>query len=254
MIEIRRLRMATSVAWLALLLNAVFVAFRGIAANRFPWGNLFEYTVLLCFVSVGIVLLFVINDIRKAVFLPWVLVPVVSLLFYAGVDLYVASAPVPPALKSGWYYIHVTTVSVGASVALVSSVFSIMFLLKTKSDKRSGKGVLATLVGPLPRAAQLDGLAYRSAVWALPIFGLGIIFGSVWAEAAWGRFWNWDPKETISFVTWILYAAYLHTRSIKALSLKFAAWVNVIAFATMIFNLFFINKVVSGLHSYAGLN
>ena len=91
------------------------------------------------------------------------------------------------------------------------------------------------------------------AVVTLPTLGLGIVLGAIWAEAAWGRFWGWDPKETVSFATWILYAAYLHARATPSWA-KFAPWINVVALSTMIFNLFFINMVVSGLHSYAGLN
>ena len=115
-------------------------------------------------------------------------------------------------------------------------------------------GVFGKIAGPLPSAKRLDRLAYRTAVVAFPIFGLGLIFGAIWAESAWGRFWNWDPKETMSFVTWILYAAYLHARATTGWKDQRAAWINVVAFGIMVFNLFFINLVVSGLHSYAGLN
>ena len=89
---------------------------------------------------------------------------------------------------------------------------------------------------------------------AFPLFGLGVVFGAIWAEVAWGRFWGWDPKETVSFVTWIVYAGYLHARATSGWRNAAAAWINILGFATMVFNLFFINMVVSGLHSYAGLN
>ncbi len=76
------------------------------------------------------------------------------------------------------------------------------------------------------------------------IFGLGIILGAIWAEAAWGRFWGWDPKETVSFITWVLYAGYLHARATAGWRNTNAAWINILALVTMIFNLFFINMVV----------
>jgi cytochrome c biogenesis protein len=116
------------------------------------------------------------------------------------------------------------------------------------------KGFFGAIAKPLPSAKTLDAIAYRAAIWALPIFGLGVVLGALWAEAAWGRFWGWDPKETVSFITWMLYAAYLHARATSGWRDQRAAWINVFAFATMVFNLFFINIVVSGLHSYAGLN
>ena len=136
----------------------------------------------------------------------------------------------------------------------MSGVASLMYLLRRKYPKGEEQGWLGTIAAPLPDATKLDALAYRTAVWALPIFGLGIIFGAIWANAAWGRPWGWDPKETVSFITWILYAAYLHARATPGWRGRKSAWINVFAFATMVFNLFFINMVVSGLHSYAGLN
>ena len=81
-----------------------------------------------------------------------------------------------------------------------------------------------------------------------------VIAGAIWAEAAWGRFWGWDPKETVAFVAWVIYAAYLHARATAGWRSGGAAWVNVLGLAAVVFNLFFINLVVAGLHSYAGVN
>ena len=86
-----------------------------------------------------------------------------------------------------------------------------------------------------------------------PVFGLGIVLGAIWAESAWGRFWAWDPKETVSLITWMLYALLPWPATAGWRDAK-AAWINILGLATMVFNLFFINLVVSGLHSYAGLN
>ena len=104
----------------------------------------------------------------------------------------------------------------------------------------------------LPSADKIDRIAYQLAVWCLPVFGLGIVLGALWAESAWGRPWGWDPKETFSLITWVMYAAYLHIRATPAWR-KTAAWINIVALGTMLFNLFVINLVVSGLHSYAGV-
>jgi cytochrome c-type biogenesis protein CcsB len=99
----------------------------------------------------------------------------------------------------------------------------------------------------------LDRLAYRSTVIGFPMFTFAVICGAVWAEEAWGRYWNWDPKETTSFIAWIIYAAYLHARATAGWRGNRAAWVNSIGLAVLVFNLFFINLVVSGLHSYSGM-
>ena len=119
-------------------------------------------------------------------------------------------------------------------------------------------GIAAIAFGDLLLA---DIRAWREALCArlgwralFPLFGAGIILGAIWAEAAWGRFWGWDPKETVSFITWVVYAAYLHARATSGWRNTRAAWINIAGFVAMLFNLFIINMVVSGLHSYAGLN
>ncbi|NUS66293.1 MAG: cytochrome c biogenesis protein CcsA, partial [Saccharothrix sp.] len=94
---------------------------------------------------------------------------------------------------------------------------------------------------------------YRSTVFAFPLFTIGIICGAIWAEAAWGRFWGWDPKETVAFVSWVVFAAYLHARATAGWRGRPAAWINSVGFAMTVFNLFFINLVTTGLHSYAGV-
>jgi cytochrome c-type biogenesis protein CcsB len=176
----------------------------------------------------------------------FVLLPVVILLLLGGTVLYTQAAPVMPALKSYWLVIHVTTISISSGLLLVPGVASLLFLLR-----RSGK--LPAFSEKLPSADALDRLAYRVTIIAFPLYTFAVIAGAVWAESAWGRFWGWDPKETVAFVAWVVYAAYLHARATAGWRTGRAAWINVVGMATMIFNLFFINMVVAGLHSYAGL-
>jgi cytochrome c-type biogenesis protein CcsB len=148
-------------------------------------------------------------------------------------------------------------VSLGSGVFLVAGVASILFLVKMSKLNDPGpdghKGHVATIVSRLPDAQTLDRIAYRTTIFAFPIFGFGVIFGAIWAEEAWGRYWGWDPKETVSFIAWVVYAAYLHARSTAGWRDKKAAWINVVGFVAMVFNLFFINLVTVGLHSYAGV-
>jgi cytochrome c-type biogenesis protein CcsB len=159
-----------------------------------------------------------------------------------------------PALQSYWLPIHVSVVSIGSGVFLVAGVASILFLLKMSPLGRpDSEGALARIVQRLPDAQTLDRIAYRTTIFAFPVFGFGVIFGAIWAEEAWGRYWGWDPKETVSFIAWVVYAAYLHARSTAGWRDKKAAWINVVGFVAMVFNLFFINLVTVGLHSYAGV-
>jgi cytochrome c-type biogenesis protein CcsB len=176
----------------------------------------------------------------------------VVLLFIAGTYLYTNAAPVVPALKSYWLAIHVSIVATGSGVFLVSGVASILYLLKLKYPNPSDR-FWGRILQRVPPAQTLDRLAYKTVVFAFPLFGLGVICGAIWAEAAWGRFWGWDPKETVSFIAWVIYAAYLHARATAGWRNTAAAWINIAGFVAMLFNLFIINLVVSGLHSYAGL-
>ena len=245
--------MTQSLVWLGVIVHLVSVVLRGLSADRFPFGNLYEYILVITFCAMAMAA-FILQRPQLRVMWPWVITPMIALLFYGGTELYADSAPVVPALQSFWFPIHVSTVSIGGSIGIVSGIASLLYLLRMWQPKGREKGFFGAVAKPLPSAKTLDNLAYKTAIWTVPVFGLGIILGAIWAEAAWGRFWGWDPKETVSFITWILYAGYLHARATVGWRDTRAAWINVVALVTMVFNLFFINMVVSGLHSYAGLN
>lgn len=244
--------MTQMLLWLGIALHLAAIVLRGLATGRFPFGNLYEYVLM---VTAGAMVVATIAMQRKEwrTLWPWLLTPILALMFYGSTKLYAESAPVVPALQSHWLPIHVTVVSLGASIGVVSGIASLLSVLREFQPKGSESGFFGVIARPLPSAKKLDRLAYRLGVVALPTLGLGIVLGAIWAESAWGRYWGWDPKETVSFATWILYAAYLHARATPAFR-KAAPYINIAAMLLMIFNLFFINMVVSGLHSYAGLN
>jgi cytochrome c-type biogenesis protein CcsB len=237
---------------IALLLACIVL--RGLATARVPWGNMYEFinlTSLSGLVAAAIVLR---RPQYRALWV-FVLVPVLILLTVSGRWLYTNAAPVMPALQSYWLPIHVSVVSLGSGVFLVAGVASILFLLKMSPlGEPEAQGALARIVHRLPDGQTLDRIAYRTTIFAFPVFGFGVIFGAIWAEEAWGRYWGWDPKETVSFIAWVVYAAYLHARSTAGWRDKKAAWINVVGFVAMVFNLFFINLVTVGLHSYAGVS
>ncbi|GAB2638835.1 c-type cytochrome biogenesis protein CcsB [Prescottella soli] len=234
------------------VLHVASIVLRGLATGRFPLGNMYEFVTMACAAAViaGIVALRKTTDLF--VFL---LVPVLILMFLAATVLYADAAPVVPALRSFWLPIHVTIISVGSGIFMVSGVASMLFLYRIRFPKGAeSNGPFGKLAQRLPDAQTLDRLAYKTTIVAFPLFGAGIILGAIWAEAAWGRFWGWDPKETVSFIAWVIYAAYLHARATSGWRDTRAAWINVAGFVAMLFNLFIINMVVSGLHSYAGLS
>lgn len=238
--------MGQMVVWLGVIFQGISVVLRGLSAHRFPWGNLYEYINVTTFVAM-VVATILLSRAQLRILWPWILAPVTLLLFYGGTKLYAASAPVVPALRSFWLPIHVSVVAIGAAFGLVAGMASLLYILKYYFPN-------SKVTKPLPSLDLLDTIALRCTTVTLPLFGLGIVLGAIWAEAAWGRPWGWDAKETVSFVTWILYAAYLHARLTPRFKNHVAALINVLAFATMVFNLFFINLFVNSLHSYAGLN
>jgi cytochrome c-type biogenesis protein CcsB len=223
----------------------VCIVLRGMATARVPWGNMYEFINLTCFSGLVAGAIVLRRPQYRALWV-FVLVPVLILLTVSGRWLYTNAAPVMPALQSYWLPIHVSVVSLGSGVFLVAGVASILFLVKMSFAD-------SAFVQRLPDAQTLDRIAYRTTIFAFPVFGFGVIFGAIWAEEAWGRYWGWDPKETVSFIAWVVYAAYLHARSTAGWRDKKAAWINVVGFVAMVFNLFFINLVTVGLHSYAGV-
>jgi cytochrome c-type biogenesis protein CcsB len=244
-------RMAVSLTVLGALLHIASVALRGLSVGRWPWGNMYEFISAVCLMAV---LGWLITLRRSPNLRPmgvFVLLPVEILLFLAGTALYVKAGPVMPALQSYWLSIHVTAVSIGSGLLMVAGVTSISYLLRRYANPAGRLGGVLRL---LPEAEALDRTAYRITVFAFPLFTFAIICGAIWAEAAWGRYWGWDPKETVSFVAWVIYAGYLHSRSTAGWRTTGAAWINVAGFVAMLFNLFFVNLVTTGLHSYAGLN
>lgn len=252
---------------------------RGIAAGRAPWGNMYEFTSLFCAAGIAVFLIVLWKTKARSVGF-FVMIPVVILMFVGGTKLYTQVETLVPALHSYWLLIHVLAVSLSSGVLMVSGVASVMYLLRSRYERKlvtekawadtaaipgtnpvsaggfAPESLVATKsrLASLPSLATLDRVAYRTAIVAFPVYTFAVIAGAMWAEVAWGRYWGWDPKETCAFVSWVFYAAYLHARATAGWRGTRAAWISVLGFLSVLFNLFVINIVVSGLHSYAGLN
>jgi cytochrome c-type biogenesis protein CcsB len=251
-----RLALGGTIVGLGLQLGSLTT--RGLATHRWPWGNMYEFSSMAGAAAVIAFLALVVKIPQIRYLGMFLLFPIVVLLFLAGTVLYSAAAPLVPALRSYWITIHVTTVSIGTGIFMVSFVATVLYLIRRRWELAIEAGQTptrfpVTLGSRLPTTDVLDRMAYRTVAFGFPIYTFAIITGAIWAEAAWGRYWGWDPKETWAFITWVVYAAYLHARATAGWRGTAAARVNLIAFATMIFNFFIINMVVSGLHSYAGL-
>jgi cytochrome c-type biogenesis protein CcsB len=242
----------TVVGWL-LELGAILS--RGLAVHRLPWGNMYEFTLALTFTAVTAFL--VIMTRQHARYLGvFVMTPVVLGLGIAVLVLYVAPAPLVPALHSYWLAIHVTAAIIASGVFTVATAATVMFLVADSyaSATEQGKRVrLSALARIMPSADVLDRTAYRAYAFAFLVWTFAVVAGAIWAEYAWGHYWQWDPKETWAFITWVIFAGYLHARATAGWRGRKAAYIAMLGFATIIFNFFIVNIFITGIHSYAGV-
>lgn len=252
-------RLAVGLTLLGLLVHGGSVVLRGAAAGRVPWGNMYEFSSAVGVVAVAAFLVVLARQPKLRYLGMFVMLPVIILMFLAGTVLYAKAAPLVPALRSYWLAIHVSAAVLATGIFMVSFVATLLYLVRDRWDRMVAAGrqptrFPVTLGWRLPEAEVLDRVAYRTVAFGFPIWTFGIIAGAIWAEAAWSRYWGWDPKETWAFIAWVVYACYLHARATAGWRGSKAAWINLLAFSAMIFNFFIVNIVISGLHSYAGLS
>jgi cytochrome c-type biogenesis protein CcsB len=242
-------RMGVALTIIGFLLSVTGVLLRALAAQRAPWGNMFEFTITAMVFIVGVYLIMLWRTGIRWLGLP------VTLLAAVGNGLavtvfYVAVAPLVPALHSVWFLIHIVAAAISGAAFNVGGVMSILYLIKRRAEDR---GAVRGYLERLPSARKIDLIAYRFLAFAFPLWTFTVVAGAIWAEYAWGRYWGWDPKETWALVTWVIYAGYLHARSTAGWRGTRAAVIAIIGLASFWFNFIGINLLVSGLHSYAGI-
>ena len=240
---------AMALTWLATGLLLVGLVLRGVWAGRVPWGNMYEFSLAW---TLGILAVFLVVSTRRDI--RWLGLPVVFLallsLGLAVTVLYTEAAQLVPALKSWWLVIHVASAIICGGAFTVAAAISVLYLWRDRAER---KGKVTGIVASLPDASRLDTLSYRILAFAFPLWTFAVISGAIWAENAWGRYWGWDPKETWAFITWVIYAGYLHARSTAGWRGRRAAYISLIGFVSFLINYFGVNIFVNSLHSYAGL-
>ena len=243
-----------ALTWLALGLLVVALVLRGLWAGRVPWGNMYEFSLAS---SAGILAVYLAISLRRDVRWLGLVVTGAALLTLglAVTVLYTEAAQLVPALKSWWLVIHVSAAIISGGAFTVAAGITVLYLWRDRADRRrvGGAAPLGDPVARLPEAARLDTLAYRVIAFAFPLWTFAVISGAIWAENAWGRYWGWDPKETWAFITWVIYAGYLHARSTAGWRGRKAAYISLVGFAAFLINYFGVNLFVNSLHSYAGL-
>ena len=245
----RLARNATGLIFLADLILLAGLITRGLSAERLPLGNMYEFSITGAFAFTTAYLIAL-----KKFQIRWLgLFVAAGALLTLGTAvtlLYVESAPLVPALKSPWLVIHVSAAIISGGIFLLANSIAAIYLILEKIE---GKGARGNWSARLPSLDALDQLTYRLIALVFPLWTFSIIAGAIWAEAAWGRYWGWDPKETWSFITWVAYAAYLHARVTAGWKGKKAAWLCLIAGSTFLFNYVYVNIWGTGKHTYSGL-
>ncbi|TRY19079.1 c-type cytochrome biogenesis protein CcsB [Tessaracoccus rhinocerotis] len=243
-------RLAIALTAVTLIVHVVAVVLRGVAADRAPWGNMYEFITSSLAFAVIVYLLAVWKLGARWLGLGVTLLGTVGLGLAVTV-FYVDVAPLVPALHSVWFIVHIVAAAIAGAAFNVAAVAAILYLLKDRAEASGApaRGYLARL----PEARRLDLFSYRLHAFAFPLWTFTIAAGAIWAQYAWGRFWNWDPKETWSFVTWVIYAAYLHARATAGWKGRPAAWIALVGVVSFWFNFIGVNLLFSGFHSYAGI-
>lgn len=224
------------------LLHTAAIICRGIGAGRLPLTNQYEFATSfawgLCLLSLVFTLRFKFNVMGAFVS------PVVFLMIGYAAMQSKEVRELMPALRSGWLGFHVSTAIIAYGAFGVSFVLGLIFLLR---DRLSKNGFLDQHI---PDNEKLDLIEYRSVSLGIMFLTFTIISGAIWAERAWGSYWSWDPKETWSLITWLIYAIYLHLRIRRGYKGKGAAIFAVIGFICVLFTYVGVNTLIPGLHSY----
>ncbi len=242
-------RLGLNISVIATMSVVLGVVLRGIAAGRAPWGNMYEYTIsAVAVIAIAHVVMAYVFKMR------WQGLPVSLILSLslglAYTALYVDVAPLVPALTSPWFVIHIAGATVAGAAFNVGAVASILYLIRSNMERREKVSGYFTR---MPSAEKLDAISYRIHAFAFPLWTFAVAAGAVWAQAAWGRFWGWDPKETFALVTWVIYACYMHARLTAGWKGKRAAIIAIIGLVSFWFNFYGVNLIFDGLHSYAGI-
>lgn len=249
-------RVAVALTVVALAIHVVGFVSRGLAAGRAPWGNMYEFAVAAA-MAAAVAYLVVLRRHPVRGLGVWVVGLVTLTLGLAVTVLYAPAGALVPALNSYWLVIHVAAAIVAGGMFTVGAALTVLFLLRQRVDGRDAAVTAAAsrrgYLRQLPEAAALQSLAQAAHVFAFPIWTFAVIAGAIWAEDSWGRYWGWDPKETWAFITWVLYAAYLHAQSTAGWRGRRSAWFALAGYLAFLFNFFGVNLWVNSLHSYAGV-
>ena len=241
----RLVRLGEWVLALAFALQVLLIIWRVVEGGRAPFANLHESLSFFVFCTVG--LFFLLRWKYRVFALGYVVSPLALILMAVAALQDHSVRPLPPVLESYWLPLHGTLSFMAEGVLTLSFAAAILYLVQERRIKR--KNPVLQFHG-LSSLETLDAVNYRCLGLGFPLLTAGIISGSVWASYAWGSYWSWDPKETWSLVTWLIYAALLHQRLNAGWRGRKAAIFAILGFGFVIFTFLGVNLLLPGLHSY----
>jgi cytochrome c-type biogenesis protein CcsB len=243
-------RLGVLLTVIAVAVHLVALVGRGMAAdpNRVPWGNMYEFTLSGSF-FVALLYLVLYRRFSLAWISPIVTGVVVVLLMVAVIWLHDEVAPLSEALNSPWLVIHVVSAVIATGAFTLAGIITVLFLLKERAE---GRGRSGGYLARVPATATLDRIAYRIHAFAFPVWTFAVLItGPIWAHQAWASYWSWDPKEVWAFITWVLYAGYLHARATAGWKGRNAAILALLGMASLWFSFIGVNFFITSDHSYA---
>jgi cytochrome c-type biogenesis protein CcsB len=250
------IRVAVTLSAIGILAHVIAVTTRGLAVHRAPWGNMYEFITALTCVA-AIFFAYIVVRYRAWSLGVFVMGALVVALGLAETLIYTAAGPLVPALQSYWLSIHVTAMTLATGIFFVAAVLGLLYLVAERYRARIAAGKAQPgngLLDRIPSAAALDKLTYRTVIFGFPVWTFGVIAGAIWADQAWGRYWGWDPVETWAFITWVIYAAYLHARATGGWRGARAHYIQLLGFASLVTNMLVVQVFITGMHSYAGVH
>lgn len=249
----RSLRIGFALTVLAFVLHLAATLMRGIAAERVPFANMYEFALTA---TTAIIAIFLFMQFFVDVRFLGALVTGLTVLFLgvSKVNFYRPIVPLPPALDTYWLVIHILVAVLAVGFMTLSFGLSVLQLMQTKREnaEKAGQSALGFLRS-FPNAIRLEDLAYRMAIIGFVFWTFTLIAGSIWAERAWSRYWGWDTKEVWTLVIWVLYAGFIHARATRGWRGTRSAWLSIVAYSAVIFNFTIVNVFFKGLHAYSGL-
>ena len=240
------MRAATAFALLGLGTQGIGIVMRGVAVGRVPLTNLYES---LTFMAWALMAIYLFVERRHRIAALGAFVSLVALVTTACTMLLPReiSPSLAPALQSRWSTIHVISILAAYASFIIAFAATLGYLVQERLLKSKR---ISALQQQLPSLDAVDHLAYKMVALGFPMLTLGVVTGALWAQTAWGTYWNWDPKETWSLVTWLVYAAYLHMRIVRGWRGKWANRLLLIGFAAVLVTFLGVNFIPYGLHRY----